>query len=149
MFPLLNKHLYIGQLVDGYEVVTMNSTYTGGLMMSPIINPQLTYDRTYAETLNDLTTYNSGGSVTSTGGSTITTSFTDWRMPTKSDWQTMVGYDRISLLPVGQVVWTDTNGDLDPSNAKYTVEFASGNYIFIEYNKTSDKAVKFVRSFTL
>lgn len=150
MFPLLNKHLYIGQSVDGYQVVTMNSTYTGGLMISPLINPQQTYDRTYTETESDLSTYNSGGTVTTTGGASISSSFTDWRIPTKTEWQSMVGFIQSNqLLSTNQVVWTSTNGTLDPSNNKITVEYASSTYIYVEYDKTTDKAVRFVRNFTL
>ena len=73
MFPFVKKHLYLGQNVDGYAVVSFNSTYTGGLMRSPIINPQTTWDKNYSDSLSTITTYNSGGSVDSTGGNPITT----------------------------------------------------------------------------
>ena len=150
MFPFVKKHLYIGQDVDGYAVVTMNSTYTGGLMISPLINPG-SYVENYADTLTTLSSYNSGGSVViSTGGGTTTTSFTDWTLPSKDDWMEMVGFIQTSqLLSSGQIVWTSTDGDLDPSNNKYCVEYPSGTYLYIEYDKTTEKSVRFVRNFTL
>ena len=147
MFPLLNKHLYIGQSVDGYQVVTLNSNYTGGLMISPVINPLVTYKRNYTETVDTLNTYNSGGSVQTSSG-TVTTSFTDWRIPTKAEWETMIGYGQINLLPSSQVVWTSTNGVLDPSNNKFTVEHPS-SYVIVEQNKVNEYAVRFVRNFTI
>ena len=152
MFPLMNKHLYIGQNVDGYQVVTMNSTYTGGLMISPFINPRPSYAKNYTETLDTLDSYNSGGSVViNSQGGTDTTPFTDWRLPTRVEWNAMINYNRITLLPLNQIAWTSTNGILDPSENKFVVERSSaGVYISnVEYNKTSDFGVKFVRAFTL
>jgi hypothetical protein len=148
----MNKHLYIGQNVDGYQVVTMNSTYTGGLMISPLINPQPSYDENYTETLDTLDNYNSGGSVViNSEGGTATTPFTDWRLPTRAEWISMLGYNRLTLLPLNQSVWTSTDGILDPSNNKFVVS-RSGAGVYttnVEYDKTSDFAVKFVRAFTL
>ena len=152
MFPLLNKHLYLGQDVDGYAVVSFNSNYTGGLMRSPLINPLPSYNENYADSLNTITNYNSGGSVNVYGGGTTTTVFTDWRLPTKTELDTIINlYDNTpaSITPINQVIWTSTNGVSDPTNAKYCMESGVSGYLLIEYDKSALWAMMLVRSFTL
>ena len=154
MFPFVKKHLYLGQDVDGYAVVSFNADYTGGLMRSPIINPlgsPTSYGENYSDSLSTIATYNSGGSVTSTGGSSITTSFTDWRLPTKVELETIVNlYDNTpnSITPVNQVSWTSTAGAV--SGTRWCMESGVGGYIFTEYDEAGYvRSMVLVRSFTL
>lgn len=149
MFPLMKKHLYLGQDVDGYAVVSFNSNYTGGSMKTPLI----VNGENYADTLTLISSFNSGGSVNIYGGGTATTSFTDWRLPSKTELENIKNlFDNTpgSIIPIGQTIWTSTNGVLDPSTNKYAMESTAGGYLFFEYNKVASIFdMMLIRNFTL
>ena len=156
MFPLLKKHLYLGQSVDGYSVVNFNSNYTGGIMRTPYINdPLASNGHTYAETESDLSSFNSGGSVLSQLGGWISSSFTDWRIPSKTEMQGIVniaGDDTTGIVTSNRMAWTSTNGTLDPASNKFTIAYSSTgtpHYTYVEYNKTNEYGAFFIRDFTL
>ena len=162
MFPLMNKHLYLGQSVDGYPVVTFNSNYTGGTMRTPYINdPVANYGRTYPQTESDLSSFNSGGSVRSQSGGFISSSFTDWRIPSKTEIDAMINAERGTggVVTSNRPAWSSTQGivgGIPTSGTKFVVEYSATSnppqYIWTAYNSTSGGATFgafFIRDFTI
>ena len=149
MFAMMQKHLYLGQTIDGYSVVSFNTSYTGGLMRSPLINPRDTWDENYADSLNTIINYNSGSSVNIYGGGTATTAFNDWRLPTKDELDIIVNlYDNVpySITPSQQTIWTGTGA---PLGNVWCMESGVGGYSFQYYDASSTFSLMLVRSFTI
>ena len=155
MFPFVKKHLYLGQSVDGYPVVNFNSTYTGGIMRTPYINDPLTgYAKDYAGTVSDLSNFNSGGSVRSYPGGFISSSFTDWRIPSKVEVEGMINISDSApgIVTSNRSAWTSTQGEVSgipTPGTKWVVAWSDPNYFFTAYDESSTFGVFFIRNFTL
>lgn len=158
MFPLMRKHLYLGQSVDGYAVVNFNSNYTGGIMRTPYINdPLVSNGQTYTQTVSDLATFNSGGSVTAQGGISITTPFTDWRIPSKVEMDSILNIadNAPGIVTSNRPAWTSTQGEvggIPTPSTKWVLEYSSTGtpYFFSAYDYASSYfGAFFIRNFTL
>jgi hypothetical protein len=160
MFPLLNKHLYIGKSVDGYPVVTFNSNYTGGTMRTPYINdPVAGYGRTYTQTEANLNSFNSGGSVRSQLGGFISSSFTDWRIPSKTEIDAMINIESGTggVVTSNRPAWSSTEGivgGIPTPSTKFVVGYSANSsppqYIWTAYEAdASSFGAFFIRDFTI
>jgi len=149
MFPLLNKHLYLGQDVDGYDVVSFNSNYTGGLMRTQYYNdPVISQGLNYADTVSFLSSFNSGGG----------TPFSDWRIPSKDEMQEMINVSDSApgLVTSNRTAWTSTEGEvggIPTPSTNWALEYSSTgspSYYFSAYDKAGSYfGVFFIRNFTL